>query len=57
MSDRSLMSYAESAQWGHVERDGASVLPVLAAYHQLQAEALYQSATVAAIQQLRKGIP
>ncbi|ONK10068.1 hypothetical protein STBA_07750 [Streptomyces sp. MP131-18] len=57
MPDRSLVSYAESAQRGQVERDSTFVLPMLAAYHQLQAEALSQSASVAAIQQLRKGIP
>ncbi|MEV1008625.1 helix-turn-helix transcriptional regulator [Streptomyces sp. NPDC049881] len=57
MPDRSLMSYAESSQRGNVERDGKFVLPMLAAYHQLQAEALSQSASVAAIQQLRKGTP
>ncbi|MFI7273192.1 helix-turn-helix domain-containing protein [Streptomyces sp. NPDC049879] len=57
MADRSLMSYAESSQRGNVERDGKFVLPMLAAYHQLQAEALSQSASVAAIQQLRKGTP
>lgn len=39
LPDRSLMSYAESAQRGHLERDSASVLPLLAAYHQLQAGA------------------
>ncbi|MFD7894092.1 Scr1 family TA system antitoxin-like transcriptional regulator [Streptomyces sp. NPDC059743] len=55
MQDRSLMSYAESAQRGHLERDSKSVLPILTAYHQLQAEALSQSASVAMIEQLRKG--
>lgn len=57
MADRSLLSYAESALRGNVERDNGSVVPLLAAYHQLQAEALSQSASVAAIQQLRKGTP
>ncbi|MFD8965024.1 Scr1 family TA system antitoxin-like transcriptional regulator [Streptomyces sp. NPDC059568] len=57
MHDRSLMSYAESAQRGHLERDSRSVLPMLTAYHQLQAEALSQAASVAMIEQLRKGIP
>lgn len=57
MSDRSLMSYAESAQRGHLERDGTSVVPMLTAYHQLQAEALSQAASVAMINQLRKGTP
>ncbi len=57
MSDRSLMSYAESAQRGHLERDSRFVLPMLAAYHQLQAEALSQAESVAMINQLRKGTP
>lgn len=56
MPDRSLMSYAESAQRGHVERDNGSVLPLLAAYHHLQAEALSQAASVALIQQSRKDL-
>ncbi|MFH8988465.1 helix-turn-helix domain-containing protein [Streptomyces sp. NPDC017940] len=55
LPDRSLMSYAESAQRGHLERDNTFVLPMLTAYHQLQAEALSQAASVAMINQLRKG--
>ncbi|MFJ9816147.1 helix-turn-helix transcriptional regulator [Streptomyces sp. NPDC101151] len=55
MKDRSLMSYAESAQRGHLEREIAFVLPMLTAYHQLQAEALSQAATVAMIEEFRKG--
>ncbi|ADI08632.1 putative DNA-binding protein [Streptomyces bingchenggensis BCW-1] len=57
MADRSLMSYAESAQRGHFERDNRFVLPVLTAYHQLQAEAPSQTESVAMINQLRKGTP
>ncbi|MFJ4921247.1 Scr1 family TA system antitoxin-like transcriptional regulator [Streptomyces sp. NPDC088725] len=57
MADRSLMSYAESAHRGHLERDNKFVLPLLTAYHQLQAAALSQDASVAMIQQLRKGTP
>ncbi|MFJ2177156.1 Scr1 family TA system antitoxin-like transcriptional regulator [Streptomyces sp. NPDC101062] len=57
MPDRSLMSYAESAQRGHLERDNTSVLPLLTDYHQLQAEALSRAASVAMIRQLRKGTP
>ncbi|MEU9578173.1 helix-turn-helix domain-containing protein [Streptomyces chilikensis] len=57
LPDRALMSYAESAQRGHLERESTSVLPVLTAYHQLQAEALSQAESVALISQLRKGIP
>lgn len=55
MADRSIMSYAESAQRGHLERETTSVLPILTAYHQLQAEALSQAASVALIEELRKG--
>ncbi|MER7876888.1 helix-turn-helix transcriptional regulator [Streptomyces solisilvae] len=57
MSDRSLMSYAESAQRGHFERDSTSVVPLLTAYHQLQAEAPSQAQSVAMISQLLKGTP
>ncbi|MFG2862151.1 Scr1 family TA system antitoxin-like transcriptional regulator [Streptomyces sioyaensis] len=57
MPDRSLMSYAESAQRGHLERESTFVLPILTAYHQLQAEAMSQAASVAMISQLRKGTP
>ncbi|MCO8301415.1 helix-turn-helix transcriptional regulator [Streptomyces sp. RKCA744] len=57
MADRSLMSYAESAQRGHLERDGKFVLPVLTAYHQLQAEACSQAESVTMVNQLRKGTP
>ncbi|AWN28667.1 helix-turn-helix transcriptional regulator [Streptomyces sp. NEAU-S7GS2] len=57
MPDRSIMSYAESAQRGHLERDTRSVLPMLTAYHQLQTEALSQAAAVTMISRLRKGTP
>ncbi|MFG2601370.1 helix-turn-helix transcriptional regulator [Streptomyces sp. NPDC048462] len=57
MPDRSLVSYAESAHRGHLERDSGSVLPLLTDYHQLQAEALSRAASVAMISQLRKGTP
>ncbi|MFC4978127.1 helix-turn-helix domain-containing protein [Streptomyces atroolivaceus] len=57
MPDRSLMSYAESAQRGQLERESTSVLPMLTAYHQLQAESMPQAASVAMISQLRKGAP
>ncbi|MFE4694983.1 helix-turn-helix transcriptional regulator [Streptomyces sp. NPDC056749] len=55
MPDRSLMSYAESAQRGELERESSFVLPILTAYHQLQAESMPQAASVAMISQLRKG--
>lgn len=57
MPDRSLMSYAESAQRGHLERDSTFVLPMLTAYHQLQAEAPSQAASIAMIEKLGKGTP
>ncbi|MFF8383613.1 helix-turn-helix domain-containing protein [Streptomyces kanasensis] len=57
LPDRSLMSYAESSQRGHLDRETPSVVPILGAYHQLQAEALSQAASVAMINQLRKGTP
>ncbi|MGY5129203.1 helix-turn-helix domain-containing protein [Streptomyces nigrescens] len=55
MPDRSLMSYAESAQRGHLERDNRFVLPMVTAYHQLQAQAPSQAQSVAMISELRKG--
>ncbi|AJP03449.1 DNA-binding protein [Streptomyces cyaneogriseus subsp. noncyanogenus] len=57
LPDRSHIAYAESAQQGQLERDMRFVQPMLTAYHQLQAEALSQAATVAMIEQLRKGTP
>ncbi|MFE7311680.1 Scr1 family TA system antitoxin-like transcriptional regulator [Streptomyces sp. NPDC057555] len=57
LPDRQLASYAESAQRGHLERESAAVLPLLTAYHQLQAEALSQAESVAMIEQVRKGTP
>ncbi|MFJ6444698.1 transcriptional regulator, partial [Streptomyces sp. NPDC091649] len=45
-----------SAQHVYLQRNNALVLPLLTAYHQLQAEALSQAASVAMIKKLRKGI-
>ncbi len=56
LPDRSVICYAESQAQGHLDRESASVLPMLTAYHQLQAEALSQASSVAMISQLRKGI-
>ncbi|MGW2842400.1 Scr1 family TA system antitoxin-like transcriptional regulator [Streptomyces sp. NPDC001493] len=56
MADRSVLSYAESQAQGHLDRDSAAVVPMLTNYHQLQAEALSQAASVAMIEQVRKGI-
>ncbi|MCG7524851.1 helix-turn-helix transcriptional regulator [Streptomyces sp. OfavH-34-F] len=55
LPDRSVVCYAESQTQGHLDRESPSVLPMLTAYHQLQAEALSQAASVAMIRQLRKG--
>ncbi|MFB6556685.1 DUF5753 domain-containing protein, partial [Streptomyces sp. NPDC056405] len=57
LSDRTIIFYAESQSQGHLDRESTSVMPVLTAYHQLQAEALSQAASVAMIEQLRKGTP
>ncbi|MEE1743256.1 MULTISPECIES: helix-turn-helix domain-containing protein [unclassified Streptomyces] len=51
LPDRSMVSYAESHSQGNVDRESASVLPLLTGYHQLQAEALSQAASVAMIKQ------
>ncbi|MDT0433235.1 MULTISPECIES: helix-turn-helix domain-containing protein [Streptomyces] len=57
LPDLSVVAYAESQMQGHLERETTAVIPLLAAYHQLQAEALPQAASVAMIEQVRKGIP
>lgn len=55
LADRSHLAYTESAQRGHLVRETTFVVPTLTAYHQLQAEALSQTASVGMIEQLRKG--
>ncbi|MFE4826322.1 Scr1 family TA system antitoxin-like transcriptional regulator [Streptomyces sp. NPDC056672] len=55
MSDRTMVAYAESQAQGHLDRENTFVLPALSAYHQLQAESLSQTASVAMIEQVRKG--
>ncbi|MFJ3661988.1 helix-turn-helix domain-containing protein [Streptomyces sp. NPDC090119] len=55
LSDRSVSCYVEAQTQGRLDRETTSVLPVLTAYHQLQAESLSQALSVAAIKQLRKG--
>ncbi|MFE4667370.1 Scr1 family TA system antitoxin-like transcriptional regulator [Streptomyces sp. NPDC056716] len=55
MRERSVLCYVESQTRGYLDHEITSVLPVLTAYHQLQAEALSQAASVAMIEQLRKG--
>ncbi|MFJ2906050.1 helix-turn-helix domain-containing protein [Streptomyces sp. NPDC087212] len=54
--NRSVICYSESQSQGHLDRHIESVMPMLTAYHQLQAESLSQAATVAMIEQVRKGI-
>ncbi|CAL9306519.1 hypothetical protein SUDANB180_03522 [Streptomyces sp. enrichment culture] len=51
MPDLSVIAYAESQTRGHLERETAAVLPLLAGYHQLQADALPQAASVAVIKE------
>ncbi|MFJ4005608.1 helix-turn-helix domain-containing protein [Streptomyces sp. NPDC090023] len=55
LSDRSVLCYAESQTQGRLDRETTSVLPMLTAYHQLQAESLSQAMSVDVIEQLRKG--
>ncbi|MGY5133589.1 hypothetical protein ACWGJW_14490 [Streptomyces nigrescens] len=57
ISNLSVIAYAESQIRGHLERETTSVLPLLTAYHQLQAEALSQAASMAMIDEARKGTP
>ncbi|MFI1887380.1 helix-turn-helix transcriptional regulator [Streptomyces jumonjinensis] len=57
LSDRSIVSYAESAHRGHLERDNRFVGPTLSAYYQLQKYALPQADSVAMINEVRKGTP
>ncbi|MFF2845640.1 Scr1 family TA system antitoxin-like transcriptional regulator [Streptomyces sp. NPDC058001] len=55
LPDRSVFSYVESQTEGHLDRALTSVLPLVRAYHQLQAVSLSQAASVDMIHQLRKG--
>ncbi|GHJ36686.1 helix-turn-helix transcriptional regulator [Streptomyces sp. TS71-3] len=57
LPDLSVIAYAESQIRGHLEREAPAVLPLLTAYHQLQAEALSQAASVTLINEARKGTP
>ncbi|MEV7871344.1 helix-turn-helix transcriptional regulator [Streptomyces sp. NPDC088124] len=56
LADRSVVSYVESQTRGYLDRDIPTVVPLVRAYHQLQAEALSQAASVALINEVRKGI-
>ncbi|MFF0446210.1 Scr1 family TA system antitoxin-like transcriptional regulator [Streptomyces sp. NPDC004609] len=57
LSDRSVLSYVESQTRGHLDRELSSVLPLLTAYHQLQAVSASQAESVAMLRELRKGTP
>ncbi|QDY81004.1 helix-turn-helix domain-containing protein [Streptomyces qinzhouensis] len=57
LADMSVVSYVESQTQGHLDREIPSVLPLVRTYHQLQAEALSQAASVDMINQVRKGSP
>ncbi|MFJ8312088.1 MULTISPECIES: helix-turn-helix domain-containing protein [unclassified Streptomyces] len=56
LADLSVVAYVESQTQGYLDRESASVLPLVRAYHQLQTEAPSQAETVAMINQVRKGI-
>ncbi|MFI0940596.1 Scr1 family TA system antitoxin-like transcriptional regulator [Streptomyces sp. NPDC021020] len=56
LSDRSVIAYSESQSQGHLDREPATVMPLLMTYHQLQAEALSQAGSVAMINEIRKGL-
>lgn len=56
MSDRSVLSCVESQTQGHLDREITTVVPLVRAYHQLQAEALSQADSVDTIDQVRKGV-
>ncbi|MFJ3938626.1 DUF5753 domain-containing protein [Streptomyces parvus] len=55
LQDRSVVSYVESETQGHLDRELSSVIPVVRAYHQLQAVSLSQTETVDMIHEHRKG--
>ncbi|MFH8618139.1 Scr1 family TA system antitoxin-like transcriptional regulator [Streptomyces sp. NPDC017979] len=57
LPDLSMVAYAESQMQGHMEREIPVILPLLTAYHQLQAVSLSSAASVDMINQIRKGTP
>ncbi|MFE3941266.1 Scr1 family TA system antitoxin-like transcriptional regulator [Streptomyces sp. NPDC059118] len=57
LQDRSVFAYVESQTQGQLDRELTSVLPLVRAYHQLQAVSLSHTASVDMIHQLRKGTP
>jgi transcriptional regulator with XRE-family HTH domain len=56
LDDRSVVSYVESETQGYLDREISSVVPVVRAYHQLQAVSLSQTDSVDVVRQHRKGI-
>ncbi|MFJ8129933.1 helix-turn-helix domain-containing protein [Streptomyces hydrogenans] len=56
LPDRSVLAYAESQSREHLERESEAVTATLTLYHQLAAESLSQAATVAMIEEARKGM-
>ncbi|MFE7410912.1 helix-turn-helix domain-containing protein [Streptomyces laurentii] len=57
LPDLSAVAYGESQIRGHLERESTAVLALLSDYHHLQAEALTQAASVAMINEARRGYP
>ncbi|MEW1628454.1 helix-turn-helix transcriptional regulator [Streptomyces sp. NPDC089173] len=56
LDDRSLVSYVESETQGYLDRENASVLPLVRAYHQGQSMSLSPAETVDMVRRHRKGI-
>ncbi|MEU5978193.1 helix-turn-helix transcriptional regulator [Streptomyces sp. NPDC047315] len=56
MADRAVMSYVESETQGLLDREIGSVLPLVRAYHQLQAVSLSQTESIDMINEARKGM-
>ncbi|WP_323449423.1 helix-turn-helix domain-containing protein [Streptomyces yaizuensis] len=57
LPDRTTVVYVESQSQGYLDRDITSVKRMTREYHQLQADALSQTESVALIEKLRKGTP
>lgn len=55
MPNRAVVTYVESQTQGYVDKEQASAVLLLMAYHQLQAVALSPAESRAMIEQLRKG--
>lgn len=57
LPDLSMVAYAESQTQGRLDRETTAVLPLLTAYHQLQAASLPQAASVDMVNEVGKGTP